>query len=85
MPLTALDRQKLRARCSLVLPGFRTPSPAEEFRLLADWCEANDVIHDVYGEGPLIEDFERKIAGLTGKAAAAFMPSGTMAQLIAWC
>jgi len=83
MSLTALDRQKLRQRCSVVLPGFRTPSPAEEFRLLADWCQANDIVHDIYGEGPLIEDFERRIAELTGKAAAAFMPSGVMAQLIA--
>ena len=83
MPLTAEDRRNLRARCSVVLPGFRAPSPAEEFGLLADWCLANDVAHDLYGEGRLIEDFERKIAGLTGKAAAAFMPSGVMAQLIA--
>jgi threonine aldolase len=83
MPLTAEERQQLRECCSLVLPGFRTPPPAEEFRLLAEWCAANGVSHDVYGEGRLIEDFERKIAELTGKAAAAFMPSGTMAQLIA--
>jgi threonine aldolase len=51
--------------------------------LLADWCQTNDIAHDVYGEGPLIEDFEARIANLTGKAAAAFMPSGVMAQLIA--
>ncbi|HEY5107300.1 MAG TPA: beta-eliminating lyase-related protein [Caulobacteraceae bacterium] len=83
MPLTADDRQQLRERCTVILPGFRTPPPAEEFRLMADWCLANDVAHDVYGEGRLIEDFEGRIAGLTGKPAAAFMPSGVMAQLIA--
>jgi threonine aldolase len=83
MPLTASERQKLRERCSSILFGFRTPSPAEEFRLMSEWCEANEATHDVYGEGALIENFERKIAGLTGKAAAAFMPSGVMAQLIA--
>jgi threonine aldolase len=83
MPLTTAERQKLRDRCSVVLPRFRTPTPAEEFRLLAEWCQANDVSHDVYGEGPLIEEFEARIADLTGKAAAAFMPSGVMAQLIA--
>jgi len=83
LPLTAEERLTLRDRCAVVLPGFRTPPPAEEFRRLADWCQEGGVSHDVYGEGRLIEDFERRIAGLTGKAAAAFMPSGTMAQLIA--
>jgi threonine aldolase len=83
MPLTTQERQKLRASCSVMLHAFRTPSPAEEFRLLSEWCAANDVAHDNYGEGKLLEDFEHRIAGLTGKAAAAFMPSGVMAQLIA--
>jgi threonine aldolase len=83
MALTPQERVKLRAGCSAVLYGFRTPTPAEEFRLISEWCAANDVAHDNYGEGRLIEDFERRIAELTGKAAAAFMPSGVMAQLIA--
>jgi threonine aldolase len=83
MPSTAEDRQRLRQGCSLVLPGFRAPSPAEEFALIAKWCAAHGIDHDLYGEGPLIEDFERRIAQLTGKAAAAFLPSGVMAQLIA--
>lgn len=83
MPLTKEERQKLREGCRVVLPGFRAPAPAEEFRLIAAWCASHDVAHDVYGEGRLIEDFERRIADLTGKAAAAFMPSGVMAQLIA--
>ena len=83
MPLTADQRQTLRQGCPVVLPGFRALTPAEEFRRLADWCAANDVAHDLYGEGALIEVFETRIAGLTGKAAAAFMPSGVMAQLIA--
>jgi threonine aldolase len=38
---------------------------------------------DRYGEGPLIEAFERELATLLGKEAAVFMPSGTMAQQIA--
>ena len=43
---------------------------------------------DVYGKGQAIEDFEAKMAGVLGKEAAAFFPSGTMAQQIAlriWC
>jgi threonine aldolase len=83
LPLTAEDRRTLRARCPVVLHGFATPTPAEEFARLADWCRANDIAHDDYGEGALIAGFERRIADLTGKPAAAFMPSGVMAQLIA--
>ncbi len=43
---------------------------------------------DNYGEGELIENFEREVASLLGKEAAVFMPSGIMAQQIAlriWC
>jgi threonine aldolase len=65
------------------LPGFRTLTPAEEFRALAAWCEDHDVAHDTYGEGRLLQDFERDMAERLGKPDAVFMPSGTMAQLIA--
>ncbi len=43
---------------------------------------------DIYGTGPIIEDFQRKIAEFLGKPAAVFFPSGTMAQQIGlriWC
>ena len=83
MPLSDQERKALRERCEVVFYGFRTPTPADEFQMLADWCRAADVAHDDYGEGALIEDFERRIADLTGKAAAAFFPSGVMAQLTA--
>lgn len=83
MPLSDEERRKLRERCTIDLNGFRAPPPAEEFQLLADWCRANGVSHDSYGEGALIEGFERRVAGLIGKAAAAVMPSGVMAQLAA--
>jgi threonine aldolase len=83
LPLSAEDRQKLRERCSVVVGGFRSSSLADEYQMLSDWCRANGVSRDNYGEGALIEDFERRIAGLVGKAAAAFMPSGVMSQLAA--
>jgi threonine aldolase len=44
---------------------------------------SDDELADNYGQGALIEQFEREVAGLLGKAAAAFLPSGTMAQQIA--
>ena len=77
------QRDALRKRCSLVLPGFKPIGPADEFRQLAAWCEANDIDHDHYGVGPSVEGFEKKIAALLGKPAAVFVPSGIMAQLIA--
>jgi threonine aldolase len=83
MSLTEPERKALRKRCSLVISGFKQQSPAEEFRQLAAWCEANDVEHDVYGDGELVEAFEKKIAALLYKPAAVFMPSGIMAQLAA--
>ena len=80
MPHTPEQRQALRKRCAVIVPGFETPDPAGEFRRLADWCERHGVAHDTYGKGALVEDFERKVAALLGKPAAAFMPSGVMAQ-----
>jgi len=50
---------------------------------MAAWCEANDVEHDVYGSGDLIDSFEQKIAALLGFPAAVFCISGTMAQVTA--
>ena len=51
MPYTAAERQQLRQACRIVLPGFPTLTPAEEFRALAQWCEAGKVEHDIYGQG----------------------------------
>jgi threonine aldolase len=53
-----------------VLTGLAEATPA-------DWQA------DSYGEGRLIEGFEREVADQLGKPAAVFMPSGTMAQQIA--
>ncbi|MCM3323760.1 aminotransferase class I/II-fold pyridoxal phosphate-dependent enzyme [Cytobacillus sp. FSL W7-1323] len=42
-----------------------------------------DVTSDIYGEGQIIAEFEKKMATLLGKEKAVFFPSGTMAQQIA--
>jgi len=83
MTLSAPQRLQLRQDCGTVLPGFRAPSPAQEFAAMARWCEAHPAAHDLYGEGELLGQFEQRIAGILGKEAAAFMPSGIMAQMIA--
>jgi len=70
-------------RCHTIFPGHRARRPAELYAAMADWCEANNVEHDVYGSGDLIESFERKSAALLGFPAAVFCISGTMAQVTA--
>jgi threonine aldolase len=42
-----------------------------------------DAATDVYGEGGVVEELEGDVARILGKPAAAFLPSGTMAQQIA--
>src|SRR5260221_13135240 len=59
--------------------------PQRPRAVLADLAQeaGPDEEPDRYGEGSLINDFEREIAAVLGKEAAGFMPSGTMAQQIA--
>ena len=73
----------LLARCSAILPGHRARTPAETFAAMAAWCQQHGIAHDVYGEGALVQDFERKVAALLGFEAAVFCISGTMAQVTA--
>lgn len=82
-PNTDEQRRQLKAACTVEINGFAEPTPAQWFQEMADWAQANDVSHDNYGSGQLIEGFEAKVAELLGKPAAVFMPSGVMAQLIA--
>src|SRR4051794_3397050 len=42
-----------------------------------------DVGDDVYGEDPAVNALEEQVAGLFGKPAALFVPSGTMGNQIA--
>ncbi|WP_295991135.1 low specificity L-threonine aldolase [Rugamonas sp.] len=74
---------ELRQQCHIVLPGHRQPTPAQMFAAMAAWCETHDVAHDTYGDGALIEQFERKVADLLGFEAATFCITGTMTQVTA--
>ncbi|MEG1053885.1 MAG: beta-eliminating lyase-related protein, partial [Janthinobacterium sp.] len=78
-----MNELELRQRCHTILPGQRQPTPAATFAAMAAWCEANDIAHDTYGEGALIEQFENKIASLLGFEAAVFCITGTMTQVTA--
>lgn len=73
----------LRQRCHTFLSGERPSTPAEDFAELARWCETHGTVHDIYGEGALVQDFEDKIAALLGYEKAVFCITGTMAQTVA--
>ena len=63
----------------------RRPPAAARRELLQEAVDAipPDALPDRYGGDPIVQDFERELADLLGKEAAALMPSGTMAQQIA--
>lgn len=54
--------------------------PTEEMRRAMYNAEVGD---DVFGEDPTVNELERRCAEITGKQAALFVPSGTMANSIA--
>jgi threonine aldolase len=80
---TIVNPLELRQRCHTFFSGEKPASAAEDFAAMARWCEANDVAHDVYGEGTLVQDFEKKIADLLGYEKSVFCITGTMAQAVA--
>jgi len=79
---TAQQRDKIFSDCERFLFGHGLQSPRAVLADLAQEAGADEE-PDRYGEGSLINDFERDIATLLGKEAAVFLPSGTMAQQIA--
>lgn len=74
---------QLREQCVQFFSGHVPQSAAEEFSAMAQWCAQHDVRHDTYGEGALIEGFEKKLADLLGFEAGVFCITGTLAQSIA--
>ena len=86
VPATSSDEEAERrgvySRCERFLGGH---GPSRPHAMLAALAAATDPDEqaDRYGDGELIEQFEREVADLLGKEAAVFMPSGTMAQQIA--
>ncbi|MFJ7155076.1 threonine aldolase family protein [Streptomyces sp. NPDC101118] len=74
-----------RASERVLTRGAVRPSVGEELAALA--AHAGEVYDldltvDTYGDG-VVAELERRVAGLLGKEAAAFFPSGTMAQQVA--
>ncbi|HIG03617.1 MAG TPA: hypothetical protein EYQ53_04465 [Candidatus Poseidoniales archaeon] len=54
--------------------------PSEAMRQLISHAEVGD---DVLGDDPTVKSLEKLIAGMLGKEAAVFLPSGTMSNAVA--
>ena len=80
--MAARDWREIMWSCDRWLGSRRSVTAADLLRAAADALPP-DVGPDRYGEGVLVESFERRVADVLGKDAAVLMPSGTMAQQIA--
>jgi threonine aldolase len=68
---------------SITYSDFRSDTvtrPTEKMRRAMAEAEVGD---DVLGDDPTVQELERRAAGIMGKEAALFCPSGTMANSIA--
>lgn len=79
MPQILDDFKTAFNNCTYSAIRHQKQSLKTQLQRLAD-AVGEDETSDVYGSGDLIESFEKEIAGLLGKEAAVFLPSGTMAQ-----
>jgi threonine aldolase len=73
--LSPAEQAGLRARCSVFLAGHGQVTAAGMLASIPA-----DTVTDRYGDGGVVCELEAEIAGLLGKPAAVFVPSGTMAQ-----
>ena len=73
--MSLAEEVALRGRCTVFLAGH---GPVTAAGMLAGIPAGT--VTDRYGDGGVVAELEAEIAGLLGKPAAAFWPSGTMAQ-----
>jgi threonine aldolase len=76
------ETEAIMRRCERFLGGHGYVRPRAELEALVQATGADEDA-DTYGQGDVIEAFEREVATILGKEAAVFLPSGTMAQEIA--
>jgi threonine aldolase len=62
---------------------LRSDTVTQPTAAMRDTMASAPVGDDVLGEDPSINELERRVAALLGKEAALFVPSGTMANLLA--
>ncbi len=76
-----LRRWRIARACDRRLSGEPPPSVAESLATLAASPYDPDAVVDAYGDGP-VSRLEERVAGLLGKPAAVFFPTGVMAQQV---
>jgi threonine aldolase len=80
--LSPAERRQLRDACERSLGGHGLRPPSVILAEIATLSDA-ELSVDVYGDGGTVAVLEDEVRTLLGKAAAVFMPSGTMIQQIA--
>lgn len=77
------ETARLHAQCTSSLPISHPPNDGGELIRAGEWMKRQGVTSDIYGNGEVVQAFERRVATLLGFEDGCFMPTGTMAQLIA--
>ena len=80
--ISSAERRQLREGCERALQGDGLRTAADALAELTS-LPKEDLAADDYGEGGSVAVLETEVRELLDKPAAAFMPSGTMAQQIA--
>lgn len=83
MKTSSLDRNQIFNQCQYFLHGSKPRSLSDAYAELLEWCKEHQVEADAYGTGEILQSLESEVASLLGFESALFMPSGTMAQVIA--
>jgi threonine aldolase len=78
----AVRRSRAKAACDRILSGAREQRIGDRIAALAQAAAGYDE-PDRYGDGGPVTALEKRVAGLLGKPAAVFFPTGTMAQQVA--
>ena len=75
---THAEIEEARAGCSRSVNGHGNRSPSDLLAQIPPETRA-----DRYGKGGVVAELEHEVAGLLGKPAVVFFPTGTMAQQVA--
>ena len=89
LPITSIANETIRKKTADPEQVIKFFSDGEDFspeRFIAEWQRINTrepIKRDSYMSGGVVEEMEKKFAEITGKEAAIFMPTGTMANQLA--